>query len=91
MLLTRERRWADAGSLQCYQMKSPTASSHDKSCVYILRLWRADSSDSSWRASLENARTGGRIGFENLEHLFAFLMEQTERDEKIKQEEKENE
>jgi len=48
--------------------------------VYILRVWRTESPVLTWRASLEDPRTGERIGFENLEHLFAFLMEQTERD-----------
>jgi hypothetical protein len=48
--------------------------------VYILRLWRTESCDLSWRASLENPRTGERIGFESLERLFAFLMEQVEHD-----------
>lgn len=62
------------------------ASSRDKNRLYILRLWRAEAPDSSWRASLENPRTGERIGFENLEYLFAYLMEQTEHDANIKQE-----
>lgn len=57
-----------------------------KDSVYILRLWRAEAPDSSWRASLENPRTGARTGFENLECLFAYLMEQTEHNPKIKQE-----
>ena len=45
---------------------------------YLLRLWRAEASDEGWRASLEDARTGKRIGFASLEQLFAFLMEQVE-------------
>lgn len=45
---------------------------------YLLRLWRAESPDQSWRASLEDAHTGERIGFAGLEELFAFLMEQAE-------------
>ena len=48
--------------------------------VYVLRLWRTESPDLSWRASLENPRTGERVGFESIERLFAFLMEQVERD-----------
>lgn len=56
-----------------------------KDRVYILRLWRAETPDLSWRASLENSRTGARVGFENLERLFAFLMEQTDRDANSKQ------
>jgi hypothetical protein len=40
---------------------------------YLLRLWKAE--QTGWRASLEDARTGERIGFANLEQLFVFLME----------------
>ena len=39
---------------------------------YLMRLWR---SDGQWRASLEIPRTGKRIGFANLEQLFAYLMD----------------
>jgi len=45
---------------------------------YLLRLWRAETLDQGWRASLEDPRTGERIGFASLEQLFAFLMEQVE-------------
>ncbi len=45
---------------------------------YLLRLWRAETPDQDWRASLEDPRTGARIGFASLELLFAFLMEQVE-------------
>jgi len=49
---------------------------------YLLRLWRAETSDPCWRATLEDPRTGERIGFACLEQLFAFLLEQAERDAK---------
>jgi hypothetical protein len=39
---------------------------------YLLRLWH---SDGQWRASLEIPGTGKRIGFANLEQLFAYLMD----------------
>jgi hypothetical protein len=45
---------------------------------YLLRLWCAETLDPCWRASLEDPRTGERIGFASLEQLFAFLMEQVE-------------
>jgi hypothetical protein len=46
---------------------------------YLLRLWLAGSAGQAvWRASLENVQTGERLGFANLEHLFVFLMQQTE-------------
>lgn len=54
----------------------------DRHRVYLLRMWRAKSRDPGWRASLEEPRSGQRIGFASLEQLFAFLMEQAERDEK---------
>ena len=38
---------------------------------YILHLWNCAG---QWRASLENLETGKRFGFENLEQLFAYLM-----------------
>ena len=52
---------------------------------YLLRMWRMDCGDDSavhsngmpdWRASLESARTGERLGFGSLEDLFGFLREQ---------------
>jgi len=46
---------------------------------YLLRLWQAEA-DGCWHASLEDPRTGERVGFATLEHLFAFLMEQVEGD-----------
>lgn len=46
---------------------------------YLLRLWAAeDDGLRCWRAALEDARTGERIGFATLEELFAFLMRRTE-------------
>ena len=46
---------------------------------YLLRLWRTEGlRDFEWRASLEIPETGQRIGFANLEQLFAYLMDLTE-------------
>jgi len=50
--------------------------------VYMLRLWKVETPDQSWRASLEDPRTSERIGFATMEQLFAFLMEQVEGDAK---------
>jgi hypothetical protein len=44
---------------------------------YLLRLWRTNE---QWRASLENPETDKRIGFANLEQLFAYLMDLIEGD-----------
>ena len=44
---------------------------------YLLRLWQERAaSPAVWRASLENSRTGERIGFADTTQLFAFLQEQ---------------
>jgi len=48
---------------------------------YILRLWRTDEPQAGeWHASLEDPSTKERFGFSSLEQLFAFLMEQSEKD-----------
>lgn len=57
----------------------PTESSPYR--AYLLRLWQADreaSGCAGWRASLEDPRTGERLGFASLEQLFAFLLAFTE-------------
>ena len=49
--------------------------------AYLLRLWLVSAEHrghGAWRASLENSHTGERIGFANLEQLFAYLIEQVE-------------
>jgi hypothetical protein len=48
---------------------------------YLLRLWRIGTADvpSSWRASLEDARTHQRRNFASLEQLYAFLIDETDR------------
>jgi hypothetical protein len=69
-------------------MSKPSEQSHhdhkpSRYLAYLLRLWCPDHSQSaSWRASLEDPHTGERIGFANLEELFAFLMEEVEGDGK---------
>jgi hypothetical protein len=46
--------------------------------AYLLRLWRVHSEGKiAWRASVENAHTGERKGFTNLDDLFGFLRQQT--------------
>jgi hypothetical protein len=47
---------------------------------YLLRLWQAEAGVGCWHASLEDPRTGDRVGFATLEHLFAFLMDHVEGD-----------
>ncbi|HSL43991.1 MAG TPA: hypothetical protein VK897_11210 [Anaerolineales bacterium] len=43
--------------------------------AFLLHL---SSSSGQWRASLEDLERGKRLGFSNLEHLFAHLMDLTE-------------
>ncbi len=46
---------------------------------FVLRLWCSNAAETTyWQASLENSRTGERIGFADLEQLFAYLMELSE-------------
>ncbi len=45
---------------------------------FLLRLWLAgNSSQPQWRASLEDTRTGERLGFASLEDLCRYLRQQT--------------
>jgi len=42
--------------------------------AYLLRLWQVCSKgQTTWRALLESAQTGERVGFAGLDELFAFL------------------
>lgn len=43
--------------------------------AYLLRLWQAEGDDGCliWRAALEDARSGERHAFADLERLSAFL------------------
>jgi ubiquinone/menaquinone biosynthesis C-methylase UbiE len=44
---------------------------------YLLRLWQErDALPAAWRASLEDPRTGERLGFPDIAQLFAYLEEQ---------------
>jgi len=46
---------------------------------YLLRLRQVrQDKDIVWRTSLQNARTGERIGFATVEALLSYLREQTE-------------
>ena len=47
--------------------------------AYLLRLWCAgEGGTATWHASLEDAHTGSRLGFADLQSLFAYLRRQTE-------------
>ena len=46
---------------------------------FLLRMWCVDETGrSNWRASLEIAKTGKRIGFASLEQLFVYLVDISE-------------
>jgi hypothetical protein len=51
----------------------------DRYLAYMLRLWRVDGESALWRASLEDARTGQRYGFANLDLLYQFITQQVSR------------
>jgi hypothetical protein len=57
------------------QPVQPPDSNHPTLTDYhagLLRLWR-DGPGGPWRASLQDAESGERIGFADLERLFAYL------------------
>jgi hypothetical protein len=46
--------------------------------AYLLRLWQVHHErEIGWRASVENAHTGEKVGFAHLDELVAFLRERT--------------
>ena len=46
--------------------------------AFLLRLWQVKSEAGlAWRASLESARNGERLGFASLEELLGFLQRRT--------------
>lgn len=46
--------------------------------AYLLRLWQVrEKGQIAWRASVENAHTGEKVGFAHLDQLVAFLRERT--------------
>jgi hypothetical protein len=48
--------------------------------AYLLRLWMEQRGGQPlWRASLEDPHTGQRLGFADLNQLFAFLQTQANR------------
>ena len=45
--------------------------------AYLIRLWRTGL-EGPWRASLEDAKTGDRIGFSGLSEACAYLLAKTQ-------------
>jgi len=71
----------DWGQMKDNRDELMTADQPIRSRSYILRLWCVDGPPTAdWHASLEDPSTKERFGFSNLEQLFAFLMETSERD-----------
>ena len=55
--------------------------------AYLLRLWQVRCEEGvAWRASLESARSGERLGFASLSALFDFLRGRTEEGEVMRDE-----
>jgi hypothetical protein len=42
--------------------------------AYLLRLWRHADARGAWQASLQDAKSGERLGFADLEGLFYYLL-----------------
>jgi len=45
--------------------------------VYMLRIWKEGQSNQSKRLTLENTKTGSRVGFTEWDKLVAFLDKKT--------------
>ena len=58
-------------------MQTPPANQGADYHASLLRLWR-DHHGGAWRASLQDAESGERIGFADLERLFAYLRRLTD-------------
>jgi hypothetical protein len=57
--------------------------------AYLLRLWQVRTATGLvWHASLEDAQTGERRGFANLQSLLMFLEEQTNKIDQFATDEK---
>jgi len=57
--------------------------------AYLLRLWQVWSeAGSTWRASLESAQGGERLGFTGLDELLEFLRRRTAEEEKVEEKQK---
>ena len=46
--------------------------------VYMLRIWKEGQSDQPKRLTVENTRTGSRVGFTDWNNLVAFLDKKTD-------------
>ena len=48
---------------------------------YLIRLWQVEEDGKpTWRASLDDPRSGERMGFASLEMLYLYLMEKIKRE-----------
>lgn len=57
-------------------VQTPTVNQGADYHASLLRLWR-EGPDGAWHASLQDAESGERIGFADLERLFAHLRQLT--------------
>src|SRR3972149_407710 len=73
--------------LLCLYPNSPISEMTDEQRTYrsyLLRLWRVNTGRSTvWHASLEDSRTGERIGFADLPGVFTVLEQQTKRADQL--------
>jgi len=57
--------------------------------AYLLRLWQVRSeAGPTWRASLESAQGGERLGFTGLDELLEFLRRRTIEEEQVEEKQK---
>ena len=59
--------------LETHDSNQPSAAKYHAG---LLRLWR-DGQGGAWHASLQDTKSGERIGFADLERLFAYLLRLT--------------
>ena len=70
-------RWSRPNGAQ--NKDAPVSDKCERYISYLLRLWQAADGDQVvWQASLENAQTGERRGFADLDALLNFLRQTTE-------------
>ena len=85
---TGRDRWSRPNSAQ--NKDAPVSDKCERYISYLLRLWQAADGDQVvWQASLENAQTGERRGFADLDALLNFLRQTTDTETKPSEQDKE--
>ncbi len=70
------------------QVEKPQLKELPRRFSFLLRMWCVDETGrSNWRASLEMPETGKRIGFASLEQLFIYLVDLSENQKDLQDQE----